>query len=75
MSRRHYFTSQAAKQPQATLPALHIPVLFCCWLCSCARAVHLLCAWLGLGLGSGAQKQFSSFRELLADRRDPSKDP
>ena len=30
MSRRHYFIAQAAKQPQATLPALQIPVSFCC---------------------------------------------
>lgn len=60
MSRWRYFTAQAAKQPQATLPALQIPVSFCCWLRLCARAAHLLCAWLGLGRGSGAQKQFSS---------------
>ena len=49
MNRRHYFTAQAMKQPQATPPALQIPVSFCRWLCSRARAVRLLCAWLGLG--------------------------
>lgn len=75
MSRWHYFTAQATKQPQATPPALQIPLSFCRWLSSCARAVHLLCAWLGLGRGRGAQKQLSSFQELLADRRDPSKTP
>lgn len=74
MNRRHYFTAQATKQPQATPPALHIPVSFCRWLCSRAHVVRLLCAWPGLGGARvGSQKQFGSFRELPADRRDPSK--
>lgn len=53
MNRRHYFTAQATKQPQATPPALHIPVSFCRWLCSRAHVVRLLCAWPGLGGGAG----------------------